>query len=61
VGVKQVISGWDEALLTDMKVGGKRDVIIPSSLGYGKRGAGGVIPPDATLYFRMELMGIGVR
>lgn len=44
-----------------MKVGGKRDVIIPSSLGYGKRGAGGVIPPDATLYFRMELMGIGVR
>ena len=61
VGVRQVIAGWDEALLTDMKVGGKRKVIIPPSLGYGKRGAGGVIPPDATLYFTMELVGIGAR
>ena len=59
VGVKQVIAGWDEALLTNMKVGGKRDIIIPSQLGYGKRGAGGVIPPDATLYFKIELVGIG--
>lgn len=48
VGVRQVISGWDEALLTNLKVGGKRNVIIPSQLGYGSRGAGGVIPPDAT-------------
>lgn len=61
VGTKQVISGWDEALLTDMPVGTKRDVIIPSDLAYGKRGAGGVIPPDSTLYFKMELVGIGAR
>lgn len=61
VGVKQVIAGWDEALLTNMKVGGKREVIIPASLGYGSRGAGGVIPPNATLYFKMELVGIGAR
>lgn len=61
VGVRQVIAGWDEALLNGMKVGGKRDVIIPPELGYGKRGAGGVIPPNATLYFKMELVGIGAR
>lgn len=61
VGTKQVISGWDEALLTDMKVGTKRQVVIPSDLAYGKRGAGGVIPPDATLYFTMELIGLGAR
>lgn len=61
VGTHQVISGWDEALLTDMPVGTKRQVIIPSELGYGKRGAGGVIPPNADLYFVMELVGIGVR
>ena len=59
--LRYAIAGWDEALLTDMKVGGKRKVIIPPSLGYGKRGAGGVIPPDATLYFTMELVGIGAR
>lgn len=61
MGVRQVIAGWDEALLTNMKVGGKRNVIIPADLGYGKRGAGGVIPPGATLYFVMELVGIGAR
>ena len=58
VGTRQVISGWDEALLTDMKVGTKRQVIIPPELGYGSRGAGGVIPPGATLYFNMELVGV---
>ena len=61
VGTKQVIAGWDEILLTDMKVGTVRNVIIPASLGYGSRGAGGVIPPGATLYFKMELVGIGAR
>ena len=61
VGTHQVISGWDEALLTDMPVGTKRRVVIPSELGYGKRGAGGVIPPNSDLYFVMELVGIGVR
>jgi FKBP-type peptidyl-prolyl cis-trans isomerase len=61
VGTGQVIKGWDEALLTDMKVGTVRNVIIPAALGYGARGAGGVIPPGATLYFKMELVGIGAR
>ena len=61
VGVKQVIAGWDEALLSGMKVGGKKQVIIPPALGYGTRGAGGVIPPNATLYFNMELVGITAR
>lgn len=60
-GVRQVIAGWDEALLTNLKVGGKRQVIIPPELGYGARGAGGVIPPNATLYFTMELVGIGAK
>lgn len=57
-GVGQVIAGWDEALL-QMKIGEKRNVIIPPGLGYGARGAGGVIPPNATLYFTMELRSIG--
>lgn len=58
VGKGQVIAGWDEALLTDMPVGSIREVIIPPQLGYGARGAGNVIPPNATLYFRMELVSI---
>eukprot|EP01040_Poterioochromonas_malhamensis_P018270 gene18270-21291_t len=57
VGVGQVISGWDEGILTDFKVGGVRELVIPASLGYGSRGAGGVIPPGATLYFRIEFVG----
>jgi peptidylprolyl isomerase len=59
VGVKQVIAGWDEGLLTNLKEGGTRDLIIPATLGYGSRGAGGLIPPNATLYFKIELVGIG--
>jgi len=61
VGVRQVISGWDEGILTNLKVGGKRNLIIPPELGYGSRGAGGVIPPGATLYFTVELVGIGAK
>ena len=57
VGTGKVIKGWDEALLS-MPVGTKRRYVIPSSLGYGSRGAGGVIPPDATLYFDVELLAI---
>ncbi|MCL1939793.1 MAG: FKBP-type peptidyl-prolyl cis-trans isomerase [Desulfovibrionaceae bacterium] len=53
VGVGQVIKAWDEALL-DMKVGEKRALIVPPELGYGKRGAGNVIPPDSTLFFEVE-------
>lgn len=57
LGAGQVIAGWDQGV-AGMKIGGARKLTIPSDMGYGERGAGGVIPPNATLVFKVELIGL---